>query len=650
MTSSRILTPRTLLILVLTLAAGTRLIGLDWSLPHTYEEATPLRVAVQMWGWEDDGRASLNPSFFNYPSLSFYIHFLVQGILFVILKLAGTIASADDWHFIYITDPTAQYVAARLVNAIFGMLTVFVVYRTGKAVAGWRDGCAGALLLATCAFHVARSQMIEVDIPLTFFLTLAAYAFVRIAQRGRKSDYILAGVAIGLAASSKYTGALLVVPLALAHLIAGRDTRSWRWLLASLAVSAAAFALTSPYVFLDWTHFRAALALERDHMREGHFGLGDEPALLFYARSLAMRLVGIPALVLSILGAVHLVRVDRKSALALLGVVLSYAGVILTWSMRADAYAMPVVPVVLCFAGIGLVALGGQVARRFRSPRVRRAAPALLVLAVVAYQTTQIAARRDIAQHDVRTDAQAWLESHVPAGSFIVSENYGPALLEPSFLLQLKPSLRTRVLKQWERRPVYAFTALPMFQSSPELSAAFYDVRLYPEADYIVTTGAIRGRYEKDPVKFASHASFYRAIDRQCRQLVDFGEGGRRVTVYQTVPREPFARRAGVTAPPELAHNTRTGREAGFYFAMGTNYEYFGHPAQAAASYRSALAYGSANPQVIYGSAFGYARCLAGLGRIDEAQAYLRSMHGRIKDRQLNAAIGELLNRMSARR
>jgi hypothetical protein len=50
-----------LLLLVLTLAAGLRIYGLDWSLPHTYEEATPLRVAIGMWGWPANGPTTFNP-------------------------------------------------------------------------------------------------------------------------------------------------------------------------------------------------------------------------------------------------------------------------------------------------------------------------------------------------------------------------------------------------------------------------------------------------------------------------------------------------------------------------------------------------------------------------------------------------------------
>ncbi|HET6350045.1 MAG TPA: hypothetical protein VFH88_13280, partial [Candidatus Krumholzibacteria bacterium] len=124
MTSKRIVNQRTLLILILAAAAWVRITGLNWGLPHTYEEATPLRVAVSMWGWVTGQPTTLNPSFFNYPSLSFYLHFLIQGILFLVLKLTGAMASVADWRFLYLTDPTPQYVAARLLGVTLGVMTV----------------------------------------------------------------------------------------------------------------------------------------------------------------------------------------------------------------------------------------------------------------------------------------------------------------------------------------------------------------------------------------------------------------------------------------------------------------------------------------------------------------------------------------------
>ena len=133
-------------VLILGLAAALRIYGLNWSLPHTYEEATPLRVAISMWGWQHDGPITLNPQFFNYPSLTFYIHFVAQGLVFLVLRLAGEIKSATDWYVLYLTNPTAQYLGARLVGVCFGVATIFFTYKIARFVTTSQAALLAALL------------------------------------------------------------------------------------------------------------------------------------------------------------------------------------------------------------------------------------------------------------------------------------------------------------------------------------------------------------------------------------------------------------------------------------------------------------------------------------------------------------------------
>src|SRR5580765_5855870 len=62
---------------VLAVAAVVRLWHLGHGLPDLLEEAYPFRQALELWGW-DTGRTDWNPHFFFYPSLSLYLHFLLQ--------------------------------------------------------------------------------------------------------------------------------------------------------------------------------------------------------------------------------------------------------------------------------------------------------------------------------------------------------------------------------------------------------------------------------------------------------------------------------------------------------------------------------------------------------------------------------------------
>jgi len=98
---------------------------------------------------------------------------------------------------------------------------------------------------------------------------------------------------VGLAASCKYTGALLAVPFLLAYLLQAhrRGTSPLRALAgpqpwAAGGAALGGFLLTSPYCLLDagtfWQHF----SYERFHMARGHFGIDPAAAPVAYAREL----------------------------------------------------------------------------------------------------------------------------------------------------------------------------------------------------------------------------------------------------------------------------------------------------------------------------------------------------------------------------
>jgi hypothetical protein len=605
-----------------------------------------------MWGWQDSAPTNFNPQFFNYPSLTFYIHFIAQGLVFLALRFMGEIKSATDWYVLYLTDPTPQYIGARLVGVGFGVATVFFTYKIARSVTTWRAALLAALLLATSPFHIARSQMIEVDIPLAFFVVLGLYGAMRVIQLGRRQDYALTGIAIGLAASAKYTGLLLIVPFLAAHALTvpARPVRSARWTRAAGAILLAivAFAATSPYVLADWQRFWTDLSVEREHMQLGHFGVTGS-AWAFYGRALIERLLGVLGVVMAVIGTLHnCVKRPAKPVLALMIFCLAYGCSVATWSTKADRYFLPLLPPLLVLAAGGIVSTTALTSRVFGRGRAPFIAAALLGLVLFTWNLRGIGQYRLAIQHDTRTDAQEWIEANLPAGAFIVTEGYGPDLLDPAALIQLDPRIRARALERWHGRPVFAVATLPMYQTRPERSDPFYSLGLYPDADYFITSSSVRNRYEREPDRFQSQTDFYKQLSHSCRTLKEFAprqEDGILLTVYETPQHDrPFGMRTAVTPPPRLQRSPQksTGRESGFYFTIGTNYEYFGHLKEAASSYQLALEYSTSNPQLFFQCALGYTRCLLALGRADETIRTLDQMAKEINDERLKLLLTQL--------
>ncbi|HMB71052.1 MAG TPA: glycosyltransferase family 39 protein, partial [bacterium] len=298
------------------LALALRINGLDWGSPDFFEEAIPLRRAWDLWPWLPGETFDGNPHYFRYPSLVLYLNFLLQAAMYAWLKLGGAIQGTMDFRVLREIDPAAFFLPARSLSVAFATGSVWMVGRLGRRLDGALVGTAAALLTAVNVLHVDWSQRISVDMALAFFSLWALLRCVMLAESVTVRRGVLAGVAVGLATSSKYTGALLLVPLLAAVLPTRREAvgPAVRALVAAGAAAAIVFAATSPWVIAD---FRAAwldIAAEREHMEVGHFGLSSGAAWPFYAKALAGRLLGPLAAAGAVIGmAAAVLRRDRRA-------------------------------------------------------------------------------------------------------------------------------------------------------------------------------------------------------------------------------------------------------------------------------------------------------------------------------------------------
>ncbi len=150
-------------------------------------------------------------------------------------------------------------VAARLVPALLGSLTVIPIYVLGRRLLGPAVGLAGALLLAVSSWHIALSRFASPAVLDPFFtlsgLVLLDHAISAHGRAGRHRQLFLAlaaGVSMALALYTYHTSRL--VPLVAATLIAyrlGLHWHSWRRVLPTLA----AFTLGAVLVATPLIHY-----------------------------------------------------------------------------------------------------------------------------------------------------------------------------------------------------------------------------------------------------------------------------------------------------------------------------------------------------------------------------------------------------------
>ena len=539
-----------LLTLLMLFALLLRLYHLERWLPIFFEEATPVRKAIEFWGTAK-GSFDFNPHFFNYPAFSFYIHFIIQAAVFAIDLLRGQVGSLVEFRRLLETELSFFILLARCTTVLFDLATIGVTYLLGRRLDGPRCGILAALFITFNYTHIREAQLVVVDVPLTFFTSLTFLFSLDILKRGRTRDYLKTGFSLGAAASVKYTVALMGSMLCVILLWKLLHREEWKKALINLlgagVVALLVFACLNPFILLDNAAFLKDFLYERQHMAIGHFVPISEANTPFYYLSFLWSALGIAGIA-AVGGMVETWRKRRPETGLLYWGCLFYLVVISSWQMKAWSYTLPLFP--LAFV-LGASAIA-TVVSRFGNPPLRLL---ILVTAVALYLGPQAVSLRtyfkSISVPDTRIEAKEWMEKNIPPTALVAAEAYTYAEGDTSSRMK-------------------RFLPLPLSAVHPETTAPFYDLRWYDSFDYIVTSSAVSQRYMDRAGEFPAQQRFYRDLERYWRiakQVAREQVDGIVVTIYQN-PQvnqldEPFAKdlfhplftKTYTTYVPEFLHN-----------------------------------------------------------------------------------------------
>jgi len=141
-----------------------------------------------------------------------------------------------------------SYLLCRWLMALYGAITVLMVWRIGHHLAGERAGVLAAVLLTFLPWHIHASAIFKPDALLAMSVLLTLWAGIRALRRASLVWAAVAGLGVALAASAKLTGVLVAAPLAIGLLAAApRERRRWAQVLVAAAVSTFAFMALNPY-------------------------------------------------------------------------------------------------------------------------------------------------------------------------------------------------------------------------------------------------------------------------------------------------------------------------------------------------------------------------------------------------------------------
>jgi hypothetical protein len=258
------------LAIIVLVGAALRIWGIGFGLPAVLarpDENVILEVAVNATSGD------LNPKFFTYPTGFIYLLAALFHITVPLFSPPHPIDPAWSLQTLYAIWPDPFFLTGRWTVAIMGILSLPLIYLIGKRLGGCNLGLLAAWFFAVAPIPVRDAHFSVSDFPMALFCIASMIFILRRVDNGGLRNSILAGLFGGLAASMKYPGALMAVPILMAHIRWKPFRVEFKHLIWAGAVMVVTFAALNPFIFVEWDLFRAHLAYESAHLMAPHEGI-----------------------------------------------------------------------------------------------------------------------------------------------------------------------------------------------------------------------------------------------------------------------------------------------------------------------------------------------------------------------------------------
>lgn len=502
-------------------AAALRVWGAGQGLPFAYnadENAHFVPGAIGLFGH------GYNPHYFvNPPAYTYVLH----------VVFAAAFGGRDGVARTFTTDPTQVWLAARLTAAFFSTLAVGLLYLAGTRLFGRAAGLLSAAALAVAFLPVFYSHLALNDVVTLAPVALSLWGTAGIVRSGRAVDYAIAGIGLGLACATKYTGGIVLLALLAAgglRIASARGARARAVGLLALAgvLSLGAFLVANPYAVLDFAAFRDGLTHQADASNAalGKLGLTQTSGHLYYLWTLTWGLGWVPAIA-ALVGVALLARAEPRLLLVLVPAPVVYVLFMGFQARFFGRWLLPAFPIVCLLAGYAVARLATRAARG----RAARPAPAIFALGAVLLLgqgiVTSLHSGELLARADTRNLTRDWLVANVPAGTRVVVEPMVPDAWASDIG---HPYRGTKNGARWAKfatsRSNIANDGSIIPGPGRIVNVEDYERTLFPGLIdryvaegycWVVTGSTQRGRAEAQPAQVPNALRYYRELERRGR-------------------------------------------------------------------------------------------------------------------------------------
>ena len=504
---------------VLLLAFGLRIWGVSHGLPYAYnadENAHFVTRAIGMFGHDWDPNYYVNP-----PAYTYVVH-LVLGAWF-----GGRAGVSNS----FAADPTEIWTIARTISALCGTLAVWLLYLAGSRLVDRRVGLLSAGIFAVAFLPVFYSKLALNDVPTLVGVCLGLWGATGILRNGRLRDYVWAGIGLGLAAATKYTGGIVLLPIVAAagaqFAASGGKGGALRGIGIAGGLSLVTFVVANPYAVLDFGSFWDGLTHQSTASGDaaGKLGLTQDSGYAYYLWSFGWGL-GWSALLFALGGAVRLFFDERRLLWMLVPPVILFVLFMGSQERYFGRWLMPVFPFVCVLAAYAAVELADYLGRFSSALRPTFMAAAVVVLCgqgfVYSLHSGLVMSRKD-----TRNIAREWMVLNVPAGTKIVVEPVVPDQWAQDIG---NPSPIIPNGNRWNKYPlsrkIDPQTGLPVPGVAGIVNIEDFERVLHPELVdvferqgycYVVVGSTQRGRAEVEPEVVPNALRYYAELERRSK-------------------------------------------------------------------------------------------------------------------------------------
>ena len=503
---------------LLLLAFGLRIWGNGHGLPYAYnadENAHFVTRAIGLFGHDWDPNYYINP-----PAYTYLVH-VVLGLWY-----GGRAGVSNS----FAADPTQIWIISRTVAAVLGTVAVWLLYLAGTRLVDRRVGLLSAGIFAVAFLPVFYSKLALNDVPTLAGVCLALWGAAGILRHGRMRDYLVAGLGLGLACATKYTGGIVLLPIVAAagaqFAAGGGRAGALRGILIVGVAALGSFFLANPYSLLDFSSFWEGLTHQSDASGDaaGKLGLTQDSGYAYYLWSFGWGLGWMP-MCFAVGGAVRLFIDERRLFWMLVPPIIVFVLFMGSQERYFGRWLMPVFPFVCVLAAYGAVELADWLGRRAPALRPTVVAAAVVLLCGQGF-VYSLHSGLVLSREDTRNIARDWMALNVlPEGTKIVVEPVVPDQWAQDIG---DPSPSTANGNRWNKYPlsrkIDPQSGMPVPGAAGIVNIEDFVTVLNPELVnvfeqqsycWVVVGSTQRGRAEVEPEVVPQALAYYQELERR---------------------------------------------------------------------------------------------------------------------------------------